>query len=230
MRRRCAPTARGFTLLEMLVTLVLFATVSALIWQALASVARVEQRLGDTALFSTDEALRREWVRQALAGVMTGTRGDPLQPRGDGRVFEAISTAPPWPGSWGPQGMRLRLRQEGGQTVLLAQPLAVASGGGVTRLGEDSLWDATASGQTQDWPLLSWEGAGQWLYLDESGRWLQQWPPALGTPALDGQVALPPLRVPKAIALLGVPGGALLVAPQAGDNPMLDQRELREEP
>ena len=50
----------GFTLLEMLLALLLFAIASSLVWQALATLARVERRLADSSVFASDEALRRQ--------------------------------------------------------------------------------------------------------------------------------------------------------------------------
>ena len=82
----------------------------------------------------------------------------------------------------------------------------------------------------QRWELLRWPGRGQWRYLDAAGQWQDVWPPLLSVVALGGDGDLPPLKIPKAIALLGPPGGLLLAAPQAGDNPMPSQRELLEEP
>ena len=221
----------GFTLLEMLLALLLFAIASSLVWQALATLARVERRLADSSVFASDEALRRQWVVQALAGVMNAPGTDALQPRGSAQVLEAVSSAPPWPGAGGGQAMRLLLeQQDGGQTVLWAQPIASsAPRGGFPALGEDALL-AQGGKVGQRWELLRWPGRGQWRYLDAAGQWQDVWPPLLSVVALGGDGDLPPLKIPKAIALLGPPGGLLLAAPQAGDNPMPSQRELLEEP
>lgn len=226
-QQRSSALNSGFTLLEMLLALALLSVISALVWQALASLARVEQRLEDTALFASDHALRRQWLAQALAGMMTGPRGDALEPQGNAQVLEAMTTAPPWPGSWGPQTMRLRLRPDGGDTVLEVQPLPPSPPPGAPpRVGEDSLW-VTMPPATMLW---RWGGSSRWQYLDEAGQWHEQWPPASTTLALGADASLPALRLPKAVALLGAPGGPLLVAPQAGDNPMQSQRSLMEEP
>ena len=132
-------------------------------WQALAALARVERRLADSSVFASDAALRRQWVVQALAGVMNAPGTDALQPRGSAQVLEAVSSAPPWPGAGGGQAMRLLLeQQDGGQTVLWAQPIASSAPRGVfPALGEDAL---LAQGGTvgQRWELLRWPGRGQW--------------------------------------------------------------------
>lgn len=212
-------------MLEMLLALALLSVISALVWQALAGLARVEQRLQDTALFATDHALRRQWVAQALAGMMTGPRGDTLEPQGSAQVLEAITTAPPWPGSWGPQTMRLRLRSDRGETVLEVQQLPPSPApGAAPRLGEDSLWAAVPPATA----LWRWPGSSHWQYLDDAGQWHSQWPPTSTTLALGAVADLPPLRLPKAVALLGAPGGPLLAAPQAGSSPLPSQRSLEE--
>ncbi|MCG5500814.1 PulJ/GspJ family protein [Ectothiorhodospira lacustris] len=186
----------GLTLLEMLVTLVLFATVSTLLWQALGTVARLEERLGESRLFAAQQALRAQWVSQALSGLMSGARQDPLRPEGDARQLRAYSTHPPWPGSSGPEAMRLWLESDGdGGTRLLAQPVHQPE---------------------RIWPVWHWQGSGAFRYLDTDGRWHDQWPPDSGDhPAL-----------PRAIHLQGPPGGGLLAAVPAGDNPMLRRMDL----
>ena len=57
--------ARGFTLVEMLVTLAIVALVSGLLWQALATVAQLEGQLARTRTLSSDDQLRRAWVSNA---------------------------------------------------------------------------------------------------------------------------------------------------------------------
>lgn len=200
----------GFTLLEMLATLLLVATASTLIWQALASVSRIETRLSDSSLFATDEALRREWVRQALAGTMTGAVGDPYTPRGEATVYSAYTSQPPWPGSQGPEPMRLSLRTENGVTSLMVDRASTAKQGSV------------AAPDAPEAALLFWPGVGRITYQDHEGRWHDRWPPFLDSPAQ----GLPPPRAPRAIHLAGPMGGGVLAAVPAGNNPMLRRVDL----
>lgn len=186
---------RGFTLMEMLVTLVLFAAVSSLVWQALGTLTRLETRLADSRLFVAEEALRGEWVRQALRGLMNGAQGDPLLLSGRADGLRGYTSMPPWPRSSGPEPLELLLRSEENGSMLLI---------------------ARRPDQQQEWPLWSWQGKGEFSYLDRSGSWHPQWPPPLGEqPGL-----------PVAIRLLGPPGGMILVAVPAGDNPMLRRAGL----
>jgi hypothetical protein len=191
----------------MLATLLLFAAASSLIWQALESLARIERRLADTALFSTEEALRIEWLRQAIFGVQTGVAGDPLQARGDPREFFAHTSRPPWPGTLGPEPMRLWLEAHEGTTRVLA-----------SRATKETTKETTiaATDETIVWPLWSWSGSGHFLYLDHVGQWHERWPPFLDGPS----EGVPPPRLPRALRIAGLPGGDLLVAVPAGNNPM----------
>jgi prepilin-type N-terminal cleavage/methylation domain-containing protein len=161
MRGARANGAAGFTLMEMLVTLVIFSVVTALIWQALATLSRIEMRLNDSQLFASEDALRSQWVRQSLFGLMNGPVADPFHFTGTSRGLEAYTTMPPWPGSLGPERFQLVLQEESsGATVLLAR----------------------RSMTKAQWRLWSWQGPAAFSYLDEGGRWLAQWPPPLGEP------------------------------------------------
>ena len=149
----------GFTLMEMLVTLVLFSVLSALLWQALGTLGRVETRLADSSLLVTEDALYAEWLRQALRGLSSGAQGDPRKMTGNTAGLSGYTSMPPWPGGSGPEFMQLQLRPAGaGGTVLIARQ----------------------ADSTRDWPLWTWQGSGSFAYLDEEGVWQDRWPPLLG--------------------------------------------------
>jgi len=149
---------RGFTLMEMLVSLLLFAIISTLLWQALGTMARLEIRLADSQLFVTNEALRREWLRQALLGLMKGAQGDTLRFDGTATRLKGYTSMPPWPGSSGPEVLELRLKAEGDNRTQLSAY-------------------RPATGET--WPLWHWQGPGLFSYLDGGGNWQAQWPPPM---------------------------------------------------
>lgn len=188
---------RGFTLVEMLVTLAVMALVSSLLWQALSTVALLERRLDRTRTLSNDDQLRRAWVEQALFGVMTGAEGDPVRFAGGTTRLSTYTSMPPWPGSLGPERMTLTLEQDdNGQRLLAHRP------------GSDTSLE-----------LWRWAGAsGGFDYLDSSGRWLDAWPPSAGTT----QTTL----LPAAIRLRGPPAGSVLVPVVTTQVPMLRQRDL----
>ena len=189
--------ARGFTLVEMLVTLAVVSLVGALLWQALATAGRLEQQLERTRTLSNDDLLRRAWVEQALAGVMTGAQGDPVRFRGRRDTLSGYTAMPPWPGSLGPELMTLEIERSGDEAQrLLAR-----------RPGRDE-------------PLELWRWAGRdggFEYLDTGGRWHDTWPPPQGRQP----------RLPVAVRLHGPPAGTVMVAVTTGQMPMLRQREVR---
>ena len=155
----------GFTLMEMLVTLVIFGVVSSLLWQALGTLARIETRLADARVFAARDALQAEWVRQSLQGLMNGPRRDAFRFSGNARSLSGYTTMPPWPGSGGPERFQLELvESDGGRTTLLARRQGFT--------GATVLW--------------SWEGAGSFSYLDQEGAWQSEW-----TRRPEGEVLLP---------------------------------------
>ncbi len=231
MRRAEAPPhppragAAGFTLVEMLVTLVVVATVSALLWQALALTARLEQSLARAQQDGQDVQLRGAWLRLALEG-LTVVPGE-LQPlSGSAQRLASVTTAPPWPGSPGPEPFALELRPD----TEPGAPGPDAFGGGEPL----RLWALRpATGETFD---LGARAAGsRFEYLDAQGRWRPAWPPdALATQPEGVQRPLPrAVRLAVAEPPAGAadvarpPAGAdaVLVAPQATRNPMLTRRQ-----
>ncbi len=188
--------SRGFTLVEMLVTLVVVALVSGLLWQALATVAQLEGRLERTRSLTNDDQLRRAWVEQALSGVMTGADGDPTKFSGGTQRLSAFTTMPPWPGSLGPELMTLELDGDRQDQRLMAR-----------RPGAEAPLE-----------LWHWKGAaGQFAYLDSSGKWHEHWPPR-GAKQADA--------LPSAIRLRGPIGGPVLVPIVTTQGPMLRQQDL----
>lgn len=188
--------AHGFTLMEMLVTLGLFAVVSGLLWQAMGSLMRLETRLADSRLFVAEEALHSEWIRQALRGMMSGAQGDPFRFSGKANRLSGLTSMPPWPRTAGPEPMELEIRAKDHEPTQL-----VARRPGLPKV---------------EWQLWEWPSKGAFSYLDHKGGWHEEWPPPLGQwPVL-----------PAAIRLVGPVGGMVLVTVPAGDNPMLRRADL----
>ncbi len=204
--------ARGFTLVEMLVTLAVVGLVSTLLWQALAQVAQLETRLADGRALADGDRLRRAWVQQALAGIATGPLGTREAVAGTPDTLSSFTTLPPWPDAGGLQRMTLRLtteRQDGQVVVTLTATADASREGGSPGREGPALW--------------RWPGEGRFEYLAADGQWLPRWPPT----ATSGTGAEPaPPRLPVAVRLLGPPSGALLVPIVADPSPLISRRDV----
>lgn len=179
----------GFTLLEMLVTLVLFSLVSVLLWQAMAWMARIEDSLAEARAFSTQQALRLEWVRGVIGGAVSGPRGDPRKYQGEAQRILAYTVASPWPEIAGPLWLELKLERIEGEQRLVAE-----------------------SPGRSPMQLLAWEGQGAFAFLDRDGKWREEWP-AKGAASEDEDGLMGVL--PQAVKLAGLPEGEMVVAIQA---------------
>jgi prepilin-type N-terminal cleavage/methylation domain-containing protein len=197
-------SSRGLTLIEMLVTLIIVSTVTALLWQALALAARWEQGVLRQRLDGGEQRLRRAWVEQALWATVTGADGDALRFNGNASELRTYTSAPPWPATLGPDAMRLQVVRppEGGGRRLVAERLS----------------------DGQRFELMSWsEDQGGLQYLGQDGQWRDSWPPP--GPQTPAQIQR---ELPRAVRLNG-PKPAVLVALAATRNPMLRRRDVNYE-
>jgi len=168
--RRSNALQRGFTLMEMLVTLALMAMISALLWQALQQVLRVERLLERSGVDGQLEIVRREWLRGLIQASLVEQTGAPRQLQGDAQQFTVASAdALHLPGL---KSDRLLLRLEsdarsGSQRLLVAEaPPADAFAQG-------------AAAPAAPVEVLAWRGRpGVIRFLDGNGQWFEQWPPA----------------------------------------------------
>ena len=163
MRRQ--PTCRdhGFTLLEMLVTLVVVSLVAGLLGQALFQLSRIERLLEGGRLSSMADAVRANWVRSAIESLLPGEEGSSERLLGSERELEGLSADVPMLPAPGLAKLHLRLEFD--------------AAAGATQL---QLLESFASqGQDAREPvvLLSWPGReGRFRYLDDTGLWHENWP------------------------------------------------------
>lgn len=194
--------ARGMTLLETLVTLVIVAMVAGLLSEGLFQVARIEQRLGGAQLQAQIERLHVLWVQLTLEGLLPAPPHKPERFRGDARSLNGMSTLVPTAEGLGPQAVRLSLQFEAdtGMTELR-----------LSRGVEPQSLDAGVV-------LARWPGdAGVIRYQDSAGGWQPQWPPSQ-----DGDLRVPG-ALPQAVAIDRGErqGGMLLIArPAARGEPL----------
>jgi len=203
--------ASGFTLIEALVSLALFSLISLLIWHAMVWIARVDERLGDAWRFSTQDALRAEWVRAAIRGAVSGGVGDPNNYRGTPLQIEMYSVAPPWVDKVSPLWMRLTIVSavEGDAVEL------VASADGVESI---ILWRGEPSSRAQ----VAFE------FLDHKNAWHLHWPPQPGVGKDSGFSPLvqPEGVLPAAVKISNMPKGTWLVTLDAQAHTLPTRKSL----
>jgi len=200
----------GFTLLEMLVTLVLVSLVSLLLSQAMWQIGRVEYLLSGGQVRSMASSLHGEWTRDALAGLLPGQANTAERFRGDALVLNGLSSAVPRYPEAGVGALKLTLQFDlaRGLTELVLDQPATVSG-------------FSSAGVVPQVVLLSWPGQlGRWRYQDAGGTWHDSWPPPLANaaPALPALIALD----------TGLPDLAVLYAAPQGKDVGLPTRRAME--
>lgn len=147
--------ARGLTLLEMLVTLVIIGLAMGLIGQAMGQFVRVERLLERSGVEGQTQLMRREQVRSLLAGLLTEQVNRPDLVRGDAAGLQFQSTAAAAFGA--PVGATLKLSLE--------------ADGPLQRLRLKTAADE------EPVELLRWTGSpGRIAYQDRKGEWHASWP------------------------------------------------------
>jgi type II secretory pathway component PulJ len=150
----------------MLVTLIIVSMVAGIVWQAMGQLVRVEKLLEQGQTQSLAQAVRAEWIRNALASLLPGSLKSNDRFQGSALELRGLSAeAPVWP-SPGLALVQLRLQHD---PVTNTTALQILSGG--EPVGENAVIYTT---------LLSWSGReGKFSYLDEQGEWQATWPPAV---------------------------------------------------
>ena len=203
--RQRARRSRGFTLLEMLVTLVVVSLVAGVLGQALFQLSRIERLLEGGQLSSMADVVRANWIRSAIESLLPGEEGSAERLVGSERELEGLSADVPMLPAPGLAKLHLRL--------------AFDAAAGATQL---QLLDAFTSQGKAGEPvvLLSWPGReGRFRYLDDAGLWHESWP----LPSKSSAAGLP-----RAILLeTGLPAlPALVAATRASPVPMLTRRQV----
>lgn len=186
--RRRAP---GFTLMEVLVTLVLVSMVATILFEGLFQSGQIERRLERMQVHAQSTALRDVWLQQALEGLLAGQAETPERFVGTERDLRGQSTLPLSARELGPEWLSLSLRDssEAAGTELV-----------YTSLGPEPADSASKA------PLVlgQWsQGKLQWRYLDDAGQWRDAWPPVMERPR----------ALPRAIALLHDDAVVVLASP-----------------
>jgi len=186
---------RGFTLIEMLVTLVIMSMISTLLWQAMQQVNRIERVLQSSGVEGQLLLVRREWLRGVLESSLVGSAGEEPQFRGNDHELQLLSAeALDLPGLGGGFLRLAIVRDEMRQrNQLVVKPVAT-----------DGSAASSVAGVVFATPLFDWVGPAAGIrYLDDKGNWLENWPPA--TPNVR--------RLPAAVMIdLGASNGGPILA------------------
>ena len=159
---------RGFTLMEMLVTLVILSMISTLLWQALQQMAAMERLLQSTGAQSQLLMIRREWIRNLIETALPEKQNAAVVFQGDGRALKLASAETFNLPRLGVGALQLSLRHDPSQRHNRITLAPMQSEG----------FDALAS--TVEMPsitLLSWTGEpARFSYQDRTGKWHDEWP------------------------------------------------------
>ncbi|RTL43524.1 MAG: prepilin-type N-terminal cleavage/methylation domain-containing protein [Burkholderiales bacterium] len=181
---------RGFTLVEMLVTLTLMSMIAVVLWQAMQQVARVERLLQRSGASSQLDLVRREWVRSLIRAALEEQVGAPRQFVGDAQNLRLVSSeSVALPGLAGrPVQLKIEADARSGRQRLLLVPTPD---------------DEPRTDEPVPVELLSWQGAeARFRYLSPSGTWSDVWP--VPSTAAELSAAASDTDVRRA-ALLGMP-------------------------
>jgi prepilin-type N-terminal cleavage/methylation domain-containing protein len=188
---------RGFTLVEMIVTLTLMAMIATVLWQAMSQISRVERLLQRSGVDGQLDLVRREWLRSLVQAALVEQIGAPRQFVGDGQQLRlASSETLALPGSAAGQIVQLQFVAD---AATRRQKLLIVDAKAATTIAIE---------EVKPVELLNWTGAeGRFRYLDNEGVWHDRWPvdrPVVaptGDPDLDFrrdlQASLP--RLPRAV-------------------------------
>lgn len=210
--------ARGFTLLEMLVVLLIAGMTLALITQALGQYQRAQTRAIANERAGREHRLSEAWFHDSVRGLHPDAPSDAQAARATTRLGMGTG-APVFSGSAnGFTGVTLAPVLAGQGVPVLQTWRSVRDRNGVTRL------ELEEEGKTLQ---LSLPRAREIRlhYLDPEGKLHEQWPPRLGL-----WKQLPEAVLLELLPETGGPGGAMIASAVLGPRDPLDPQETAYEP
>ncbi|HBD20986.1 MAG TPA: hypothetical protein DC063_13500 [Arenimonas sp.] len=148
--------ARGFTLMEMLVVLMLLALTVGLVFDALGMFRISNERIQARTAQQRAGTLVESWLADSIAGLRPGRDPEPVfAGRDDG--FIGLSLQPVRGGAGAPAPVAWSLESDA-----------------------DGAWLAYRQGEAWSARFPAPEAAVGFAYLDRDGRWHEVWPPRLG--------------------------------------------------
>lgn len=189
---------RGFTLLEMLVVLVLTGFIMTILLEGLSQTFRLQQHFGAEQFNTQQGAMRSDWFRQSINGLMPDHEDGRNKFKGDERRMSGLTTAPLTPESAGLASFtwQLKFDPQSGETRL--------------QYGMENNSPA----------ILAWRGdSGRFVYVDSKGETHDAWPPFLGKwPQLPNAIYLEARKFDAPFTLVAIPKGP--------DNPLPRLKDL----
>lgn len=158
----------GFTLMEMLVTLMLVSFATMLMFQMLGSYRIARERVRGQVGVIDRQALFQAWFRDSVHGLFIA---EGLQFTGDASRFRGTSLNPMYAPEGSPTDVEWSIVQEGGRTVIVY-----------------------AEDRQVRWQVpLARADVARFAYLDEAGKETDAWPPKQGL--VDARPSLPAVVV-----------------------------------
>ena len=152
----------GFTLVEMLVVLVLVSLISILLLDGFIYILHLRSRFLDQLDDSQTGILQEYWFRSTIAGIITDYEDGKHIFQGKSKELSGLTLA--------------ALDMKAGVPTSFAWQLQYADG--ITTLRYQN-------SQGDYWEVAKWSGdSGGFQYMSVDGQWYEQWPPLLGSPAL----------------------------------------------
>jgi prepilin-type N-terminal cleavage/methylation domain-containing protein len=150
---------RGFTLVEMLVVLLIVGMAGGLLFEGAAQVMNMQTRFGSQLASLRGEALRADWLRQAVEGLQPDYTDGKQVFKGTARGFSGLTTNPLSADYGGLAAFAVVLQQDALRNQM------------VLRYGAEK--DAPE--------ILRWAGdQGRLRYVDNKGEPHEDWPPLMG--------------------------------------------------
>ncbi len=188
---------RGFTLMEMLVVLLIVGLAGTLLFEGAAQVLNIQARFGGQLSSLRSEALRADWLRQAVEGLQPDFSDGTQVFKGSPRGFSGLTTNPLSAGYGGLAAFAVVLQHDATRDEM------------VLRYGTE-----------QDAPeLMRWAGdRGRLRYADIRGELHEDWPPPLGLwPQLPGAIYLEGWRDSAPWLVVATPYGPTWPVPRPTD-------------